>query len=198
MNDKFRQKEQLVEKLQLKNIQLRSQICKAENQIQHKDDMGDDLKFIDFHQLQIENKKHVRDIEDRNSKLLGLKTTTAKTVQYLNGLKRKLTEAMKESHRMEREKTEKNEALIKVQLDITRVTEEEDGYREDKRKLDIQIDKAKGMPKVIDYVRNKKELRDLMKASKNWERKIAIAKTAKKRLLGVMTEGQKMKENEYA
>lgn len=70
--------------------------------------MGDDLKFIDFHQLQIENKKHVRDIEDRNSKLLGLKTTTAKTVQYLNGLKRKLTEAMKESHRMEREKTEKN------------------------------------------------------------------------------------------
>lgn len=114
MNDKFRQKEQLVEKLQLKNIQLRSQICKAENQIQHKDDMGDDLKFIDFHQLQIENKKHVRDIEDRNSKLLGLKTTTAKTVQYLNGLKRKLTEAMKESHRMEREKTEKNEALIKV------------------------------------------------------------------------------------
>ena len=99
--------------------------------------MGDDLKFIDFHQLQIENKKHVRDIEDRNSKLLGLKTTTAKTVQYLNGLKRKLTEAMKESHRMEREKTEKNEALIKVQLDITRVTEEEDGYREDKRKLDI-------------------------------------------------------------
>ena len=54
------------------------------------------------------------------------------------------------------------------------------------------------MPKVIDYVRNKKELRDLMKASKNWERKIAIAKTARKRLIGVMNEGQKMKENEYA
>ena len=35
--------------------------------------MGDDLKFIDFHQLQIENKKHVKDIEERNNKLMSLK-----------------------------------------------------------------------------------------------------------------------------
>ncbi len=155
--------------------------------------MGDDLKFIDFHQLQIENKKHVRDIYDRNRKLLALKMTSGKTQQHLNGLKRKLTEAMGEANRMERDKMEKNDALVKVHVDIDKVTEEEDGYRREKRKLDIQIDKAKGMPKVIDYVRNKKELRDLMKASKNWERKIDIAKTAKKRLVGVVTEGQKMK-----
>lgn len=35
--------------------------------------MGDDLKFIDFHQLQIENKKHVKDIDERNKKLVALK-----------------------------------------------------------------------------------------------------------------------------
>ena len=28
--------------------------------------MGDDLKFIDFHQLQIENKKHVKEIDENN------------------------------------------------------------------------------------------------------------------------------------
>jgi hypothetical protein len=28
--------------------------------------MGDDLKFIDFHQLQIENKKFVKDIDEKN------------------------------------------------------------------------------------------------------------------------------------
>ena len=42
--------------------------------------MGDDLKFIDFHQLQIENKKHVKDIDDRNSKLLTLKINAGNTV----------------------------------------------------------------------------------------------------------------------
>ena len=57
--------------------------------------MGDDLKFIDFHQLQIENKKHVKDIDERNKKLLQLKLNSGKTVQTLNSLKKKLQEAIK-------------------------------------------------------------------------------------------------------
>ena len=57
--------------------------------------MGDDLKFIDFHQLQIENKKHVKDITERNNKLLSLKLNSGKTVMTLNGLKKKLQEALK-------------------------------------------------------------------------------------------------------
>ena len=64
MEDKFRQKEALIAKLQLKNVSLKSQIMKADQQIKHKEEMGDDLKFIDFHQLQIENKKHVKDIDE--------------------------------------------------------------------------------------------------------------------------------------
>jgi hypothetical protein len=68
---------------------------KAENQIKHKEEMGDDLKFIDFHQLQIENKKHVKDIDDRNKKLLTLKLNSGKTVQTLNALKKKLKDSEK-------------------------------------------------------------------------------------------------------
>ena len=52
---------------------------KADQQIKHKEEMGDDLKFIDFHQLQIENKKHVKDIDERNKKLVALKQTKGKT-----------------------------------------------------------------------------------------------------------------------
>ena len=40
--------------------------------------MGDDLKFIDFHQLQIENKKYVKEIVEKNKKLLALKIATGK------------------------------------------------------------------------------------------------------------------------
>lgn len=35
--------------------------------------MGDELKFIDFHQLQIENKKYVKEIEEKNQRLLKFK-----------------------------------------------------------------------------------------------------------------------------
>lgn len=80
MEDKFKAKDALIDKLQLKNVSLKTQIMKAETQIKHKEEMGDDLKFIDFHQLQIENKKHVKDIDERNKKLLSLKLNSGKTV----------------------------------------------------------------------------------------------------------------------
>ena len=80
MEDKERAKDALIGKLTLKNTSLKAQITKAETQIKHKEEMGDDLKFIDFHQLQIENKKHVKDIDERNKKLLSLKLNSGKTV----------------------------------------------------------------------------------------------------------------------
>ena len=49
MDDKFKAKEALIDKLQLKNVSLKSQILKADAQIKHKEEMGDELKFIDFH-----------------------------------------------------------------------------------------------------------------------------------------------------
>lgn len=55
--------------------------------------MGDDLKFIDFHQLQIENKKHVKDIDERNKKLVQLKHTKGKTESTLNKLKSDLAKS---------------------------------------------------------------------------------------------------------
>ena len=42
----------------------------VESQLRQKDDMGDALHYIDFHQLQIENKQYVSRIEERNDELL--------------------------------------------------------------------------------------------------------------------------------
>lgn len=63
--------------------------------------MGDDLKFIDFHQLQIENKKHVIDITNRNDKLTTYKMNAAKTSITLNSLRRRLTEAQTKQQQIE-------------------------------------------------------------------------------------------------
>ena len=49
--EKLRQKDTLIEKYKAKKSTLESQIFKTENMIRRKEEMGDDLKFIDFHQL---------------------------------------------------------------------------------------------------------------------------------------------------
>lgn len=45
-------------------------MSQVEGQLRQKDDMGDALHYIDFHQLQIENKQYVSRIEERNDELL--------------------------------------------------------------------------------------------------------------------------------
>lgn len=60
--EKERQKKMLIEKYRGKKQTLATQIVKTNNQISKKEEMGDQLKFIDFHQLQIENKKYVKEI----------------------------------------------------------------------------------------------------------------------------------------
>lgn len=94
------------------------QILKAESQIKHKDEMGEDLKFIDFHQLQIENKKHVKDIDDRNKKLLKLKLDSGKIVQKLNSLKKNLTEATKHQEELDRKLQDYKQSLGKKLQDV--------------------------------------------------------------------------------
>ena len=69
-------KDALIEKYKAKKATLEAQIFKTENQIKKKEEMGDDLKFIDFHQLQIENKVYVKEIDEKNKKLLQLKIAT--------------------------------------------------------------------------------------------------------------------------
>lgn len=59
-----------------------------------KQELGDDLKFIDFHQLQIENKKYVSEIDDKNTKLLHLKIATGKITAKLREKKNLLKQGM--------------------------------------------------------------------------------------------------------
>ncbi len=67
-------------------MSLKGAILKAVTSIKHGDEMADDLKFIDFHQLQIENKMHVKDIDDCNKKLLALKVSSRNNLLSLNDL----------------------------------------------------------------------------------------------------------------
>lgn len=87
--DKLKQVDAVIEKLRLKNAALKGQQSKVEANLAQKEEVGDVLHYIDFHQLQIENKQFVSKIEERNEELLNLKVTTGKTIQSLNDYKKK-------------------------------------------------------------------------------------------------------------
>ena len=56
-----------------------------EGQLRQKDDMGDALHYIDFHQLQIENKQYVTRIEERNDELLKVRISALQLGGYRCG-----------------------------------------------------------------------------------------------------------------
>ena len=111
--DKALQKEAQIEKLTQKNVTLKVAILKAEAQIKQKEEMGDDLKFIDFHQMQIANKKHVKEIEERNKKLIKLKLSCGSTTQTLTRLKKNLADAEQRAATFKKDKQAKLASLKK-------------------------------------------------------------------------------------
>jgi len=59
MEEKLAQRDLAIDKLKLKNGNLKAAVAKAEAELKAKDEAGDVLHYIDFHQLQIENKQSV-------------------------------------------------------------------------------------------------------------------------------------------
>jgi len=121
MEDKLRQRDAMIEKLRLKNATLKTAKQKVESQLRQKEEMGDVLHYIDFHQLQIENKQYVQKIEERNEELLKLKLTTGTTVQALNTLKIHLNSLLGESNWLAKEIKSRNDQLERLQTEAQSV-----------------------------------------------------------------------------
>ncbi|CAM9206418.1 unnamed protein product [Discosporangium mesarthrocarpum] len=177
MEDKLRQRDAVTEKLRLKNATLKSQIQKVESQLRQKDDMGDALHYIDFHQLQIENKQYVSRIEERNDELLkaskkSLKMTTGKTVQALNSLKNQLNQLLTESEWLTKEIRARTETLGKMKEENKSVATEVAVEHRTKKRLGQQQADTLEMPNVDDYIEQKAAVYRLQQEMKNWERKV--------------------------
>ena len=182
MEDKLRQKDSIIEKLRLKNATLKSQAQKVDAQLRQKEEMGDVLHYIDFHQLQIENRQYVAKIKERNDELLRLKMTTGKTVQQLNSQKRRLQSLIEESAWLKGELGSRASLCSKVKKEAGRAGKEASKAGRANRSLRAAQEAAQGMPQLLDYVKQKAEAYELQTAVKSWERKVEIAEMASKRL----------------
>jgi hypothetical protein len=179
--DKVKQVDAIIEKLRLKNSTLKSQISKLEHQMTQKEEIGDALHYIDFHQLQIENKQYVAKIGERNDELLTVKLSTGKTIQALNEYKRRLHEKLEEGDWLKNEVTTKKSQLQKLSKENTRAVKETRTEKRQRNTLRVQVEDASEMPNVEDYILQKRDMYELETSLKNWRRKVEIMDMAAKR-----------------
>lgn len=178
--EKLKQKSALIDKIHLKNAAMKNHRMKMDAQVKHKEEQGDSLHSIDFHQLQIKNSQFNQKINERNTELLKLKMTTGKTVQVLNTAKRNLNDLMTESKRLRSDIKERQEATVKLSEELTRVESEVRKERKKNKKYKIQQSNP-DMPQVLDYVNQKSNMYDLDGEVRNWERKVEIIEMAARR-----------------
>jgi hypothetical protein len=81
MEDRLKAKDAMIEKLELKNAQLKGQRAKLSQRVAQKDELCDMLHVVDFDQLKIENQQCLERVETKNKELLDVKVTTGNTVQ---------------------------------------------------------------------------------------------------------------------
>eukprot|EP00750_Incisomonas_marina_P018583 INCI3026.1.p1 GENE.INCI3026.1~~INCI3026.1.p1 ORF type:complete len:314 (-),score=91.76 INCI3026.1:585-1526(-) len=175
MEDKLRQKDVYVEKMKLKNASTRAAISKLEGNLKQKEEMGDVLHFIDFHQLQIENKQYVMKIEKRNQELIKLKVSTGKLVQTLNSKKKELHGLLEQSRWLTSEIANRKDQLRRVREENKRVADKMQGRKKFIGKLKNEAEESSETPQVIDYVKQKAEMYELETELKNYQRKVEIA-----------------------
>merc|ERR1719498_2319036 len=158
----------MIEKMKLKNVTIKGHISKLESQLKQKEEIGDVLHYIDFHQLQIENKQYVAKIEERNEELLTVKLSTGKTIRALNELKRELQENCSNHDWVCSEIASKRSLLEKLERELNKVDNNLVHDKRSRQKLRVQIDEASEMPNVEDYIGQKKHMYELQSTLANW------------------------------
>ena len=182
IEDNLRRKDAIIEKIKLKNATMKGHIKRLQQQLKDKEEMGDVLHYIDFHQLQIENKQNVATIEEKNMAVLKIKTSTGRIVQTLNDKKKELIQTETESEWLRSEIKSKTQLLKKIEDEFERVrrnTERTRSSVDSKRSSSLDksaaLDSSVPRPKLMQYIQQKAEMYELDDEIKNWERKIEIA-----------------------
>ncbi|XP_025867622.1 cilia- and flagella-associated protein 263 isoform X6 [Vulpes vulpes] len=87
IEDMNHRRDNMKDKLRLKNVSLKVQRKKMLLQLRQKEEVGEALHDVDFQQLKIENAQFLETIEAKNQELIQLKLASGNTLQVLNAYK---------------------------------------------------------------------------------------------------------------
>jgi hypothetical protein len=145
--DRLRKKESDSEKLQAKNVTLKSQIERLQQDISEKEETGGSLNMIDLDQMKIENQQTLEKIEERNRELLKLKLTSGNIVHTLNITKKMMSVMVEESQQLNKMLREKYAQKEFFQHEVERIETEKDASKVQITKMKRAIDES-CMPEV--------------------------------------------------
>ncbi|XP_063510386.1 coiled-coil domain-containing protein 113 isoform X1 [Pongo pygmaeus] len=177
IEDMNRRRDNMKEKLRLKNVSLKVQRKKMLLQLRQKEEVGEALHDVDFQQLKIENAQFLETIEARNQELTQLKLSSGNTLQVLNAYKSKLHKAMEIYINLDKEILLRKELLEKIEKETLQVEEDRAKAEAVNKRLRKQLAEFRA-PQVMTYVREKILNGDLEKSIRMWERKVEIAEEA--------------------
>lgn len=129
-DEKFKKLQNTKKKLEEQNENLIRQITSVSKKIDSKD-KNNDLQFIDFHQLQIENKKYLKEVDEKNKMLLKQKMTIGKISQDKNKMKDKLNSEIKNLNEISSDLVDKEDKIVKIEKMISK--------QEKKKKKDEEL-----------------------------------------------------------
>ncbi|ELK15439.1 Coiled-coil domain-containing protein 113 [Pteropus alecto] len=197
IEDMNRRRDNMKDKLRLKNVSLKVQRKKMLLQLRQKEEVGEALHDVDFQQLKIENAQFLETIEARNQELIQLKLTSGSTLQILHTYKvspneasllktccvvifqTRLHRAMEVSVTLEKEISLRNELLEKLERETLQVEEDRAKAEALNKQLRKQLSEFRAPPVML-YVKQKAINGDLEKTIKMWERKVEIAEMSLK------------------
>lgn len=172
--DAQRNRDAMLDKLRLKIGSLRAQQSKLESSLHQKEEVGDVLHYIDFHQLQIENKQYLAKIEEKNAELLRLKISTGHTIQVLNAMKAQLSDVGKHTNRLRGDIKTRTVLLRRLRKDNGSLAATVAKQHELGVTLSRLAKEAADMPTILDYVQLKALQATLTHEATSWARKLEV------------------------
>jgi hypothetical protein len=164
-----------------------------------KEEAGDVLHYIDFHQLQIENKQHTAKLDALSADVLALKVSSSHAAASLAQAKRQLAALVASAQGAVAEASLRSELLAKLGGDIERVAAAVAAERRTMKQLSADDaggggpgggGDAGGMPQVLDYVAQRAEMFDLETVLKTWTKKVDIMEMAATRARALQRQAQ--------
>lgn len=176
--DAEKRKDEDLEKVRLRNIQLRTHLKKLEKTLRAREQLAEGLHMIDFEQLKIENQTLNEKIEERNEELSKLKRKKTVTVQVLTHIREKLRFMERSNEVLRRELEEFDQSVAYSRSLLNTHKHEKDSVRGDNLELKRRQGFATNDMLTTDYERRKTAMDNVQAAVRELqERHFLLTKT---------------------
>ncbi|KAJ9579640.1 hypothetical protein L9F63_004719, partial [Diploptera punctata] len=167
----------MMEKLRLRTLTMRSMNTRAQQLLEEKEELGQNLTYIDFEKMQIDNRQLVEKTSQKNKHVLQLKKMAGQCNLLVTVQKKKMQEQMTEFAELQQELTDLENSSKDFDAEADTV-EAEAAHAEDKFTALKDYITNYTAPEVLDYIKQIVEVNELQQAVKVWSRRKKIQQTA--------------------